>query len=54
MVASGVLAALSVRHVASRWSGFGAFAEKAPLFSGALILLVGLVVGWHGVSALMA
>ena len=54
MVASGVLAALSVRHVASRWSGFGQFADKAPLFSGALILLVGLFVGWQGVSALMA
>jgi nickel/cobalt exporter len=52
MVASGVIAALSLRHVASRWSGFGRFAEKAPLFSGALIMLVGLFVGWQGVGAL--
>jgi ABC-type nickel/cobalt efflux system permease component RcnA len=52
MVASGVLAALSIRHVAGRWSGFGQFADKAPLFSGALILLVGLFVGWQGVVAL--
>jgi len=32
MVASGALAALSVKHVSKRWSGFGAFARKAPLF----------------------
>lgn len=30
MVSAGVLAALSVKHVASRWSGFGAFARRAP------------------------
>ena len=38
MVASGVLAALSVKHVSKRWSGFGEFARKAPYFSGVLIL----------------
>lgn len=52
MVASGALAALSVRHVSRRWSGFGAFARRAPYFSSALIILVGLYVGWQGVSAL--
>ncbi len=40
MVASGALAALSVKHVSKRWSGFGDFARKAPYFSGALIVLV--------------
>jgi nickel/cobalt exporter len=40
MVASGTLAALSVKHASSRWSGFGEFARKAPFFSGGLILLV--------------
>ena len=54
LVASGVLAALSVRHVSKRWSGFGTFASKAPYFSSALILLVGLYVGYLGLSALMA
>jgi nickel/cobalt exporter len=53
MVASGAMAALSVKHVSKRWSGFGEFARRAPYFSGALILLVGLYVGWHGAVALI-
>lgn len=52
MVASGVLAAISVKHVSRRWSGFGEFARRAPYISGALILLVGLYVGYHGWVAL--
>jgi nickel/cobalt exporter len=53
MVMSGVLAALSVRHVSKSWSGFGEFARKAPYLSGALILLVGLYVGLQGARALI-
>ncbi|MGB4855695.1 MAG: nickel/cobalt efflux protein RcnA [Candidatus Dechloromonas phosphoritropha] len=53
MVASGALAALSVKHVSTRWSGFGEFARKAPYFSGTLILLVGLYVGYQGIHALV-
>ncbi|MGH8492192.1 MAG: nickel/cobalt efflux protein RcnA [Moraxellaceae bacterium] len=52
LVASGAIAALSVRHASKRWSGFGEFTRKAPYFSGGLILLVGLYVGyqgWHGI-----
>jgi nickel/cobalt exporter len=52
MVVSGTLAALSVKHVSRRWSGFGEFARKAPYFSGALILLVGMYVGYEGLRAL--
>lgn len=52
MVASGALAALSVKQVATRWSGFGEFARKAPYCSGTLILLVGLYVGYQGLHAL--
>lgn len=48
MVASGAMAALSVKHVSKRWSGFGEFARKAPYFSGALMLLVGLYIGFEG------
>ena len=48
MVSAGVLAALSVRHAASRWSGFGAFARQAPYVSAVLIVLVGLYTGWLG------
>jgi nickel/cobalt exporter len=53
MVASGALAALSVKHVSKRWGGFGEFARKAPYFSGALIVLVGLYVGYQGLRTLM-
>ncbi|WP_321794724.1 nickel/cobalt efflux protein RcnA [Caballeronia sp. J97] len=52
MVASGTLAALSVRQVSRRWSGFGEFARKAPYFSSALILLVGFYMAYQGASAL--
>lgn len=51
-VVSGTLAAISVKHVSKRWSGFGDFARKAPYFSSALIMLVGLFVGYQGVIAL--
>lgn len=53
LVASGALAALSVKHVSRRWSGFGEFARRAPYFSGVLITLVGVYVGWQGVGGLM-
>jgi nickel/cobalt transporter (NicO) family protein len=46
MVASGTLAALSVRHVSSRWTGFGKAARLAPYVSGALIMSVGLYTGY--------
>jgi nickel/cobalt exporter len=48
MVSAGVIAALSVKHVASRWSGFSTFARRAPYASGALIVLVGIYTGWLG------
>ena len=52
MVASGVLAALSVKHVSKRWSGFGKFAQRAPYFSSALMLIVGVYLGLHGLQAM--
>ena len=54
MVASGVVAAFSVRHVSKRWSGFGEFTRKAPYFSSALIILVGIYVLYSGWAALPA
>jgi nickel/cobalt exporter len=51
MVASGTVAALSVRHASRRWSGFGTLARRAPYVSSLLIILVGLYtawLGWHG------
>lgn len=52
MVASGVIAAISVRQVSKRWNGFGEIVRKAPYASGSLILLVGLYMAIHGWIAL--
>jgi nickel/cobalt exporter len=55
MVASGTVAALSVRHVSKRWTGFGTLARRAPYLSSLLIILVGLYtgyLGWRGLAAL--
>ncbi|MBU6266729.1 MAG: nickel/cobalt efflux transporter RcnA [Sphingomonadales bacterium] len=41
MVASGVLAAVSVRHVEKRWAGFGEAVRRAPYVSGLVILAIG-------------
>lgn len=55
LVSAGVIAALSVKHIATRWSGFGVLARRAPYASGALIVLVGIymaVQGWSGLVSL--
>ena len=54
MVASGVIAALGVKHLSKRVSSgrLGDLAAKAPYFSGGLILIVGLYVGYQGLRAL--
>lgn len=54
MVASGVLAALSVKHMAERWSGFGEIVRKAPYVSSIIILAVGAYVGISGLLHLPA
>lgn len=54
LVTVGAAAALSVRHATKRWSWFGTAARKAPYFSGILIIIVGLYVGYHGWSGLAA
>ena len=54
MVSAGVLAALSIRHVERHWSGFSRFAHRAPYFSAALIVLVGLYTGWMGWQGIVA
>lgn len=52
MVSAGVLAALSVRHVQKRWSGFDTFARRAPYASGALMLLIAIYMGYTGIDGL--
>jgi nickel/cobalt exporter len=54
MVTAGVVASLSVRHIAKRWSGFGMIAERAPYFSSGLIIVMGLYLGIEGLRALSA
>ena len=49
------LAALSVKHVSTRWSGFGTLARRAPYLSSALIICVGIftaIEGWRGLASL--
>ena len=53
MVAVGAAAALSVKHVSTRWSGFDAVARRAPYLSGALIIAVGLYTGYLGFKGLV-
>ena len=52
MVTAGVLASLSMKHIASRWQGFSTFARRAPYASGVLIIAVGMFMGvqaWQGI-----
>ncbi|MBU6207524.1 MAG: nickel/cobalt efflux transporter RcnA [Alphaproteobacteria bacterium] len=48
MVTSGVIAAVSVKQVSKRFSGFGDIVRKAPYVSGLVILLIGLYLGING------
>ena len=52
MVASGVIAAISVRQVSKRWNGFGELVRKAPYGSAIVILLIGLYVTVHALTTL--
>ena len=55
MVVTGAVAALSVRQVSKRWTGFGTIARRAPYVSSALIVIVGLYtgfLGWRGLQVL--
>ena len=53
MVSVGVIASLSVNRIRKRWSGFDAFARRAPYATAALMLLVAAYMatsGWIGLS----
>ncbi|MGN6525534.1 MAG: nickel/cobalt efflux transporter [Burkholderiaceae bacterium] len=55
MVASGVVAAIGVKHLSKRADASGrlsALAAKAPYLSGGLILLVGAVLAWQALRAM--
>ncbi len=48
LVATGTLAAWSVHHASKRIKGFGNFARKAPYFSSALLIAMGLYIAFQG------
>jgi nickel/cobalt exporter len=52
LVSAGVLAALSMRHMERRWTGFSAYARQAPYVSAVLIVVVGVYTGWLGWRAI--
>jgi len=52
LVLSGVIAAISLRHLTNRWKGLSRLMHDAPYVSCLLILIVACVVGYHGIRSL--
>ena len=52
LVASGAIAALSLKHATRRWPWLNDLSRKAPWFSGLLIIVVGFYMMLHGLSGL--
>jgi len=48
MVATGVLAAWSVRHAEKRFKGFGEAMRRAPYVSCILLVVLASFMAWHG------
>jgi nickel/cobalt exporter len=53
LVASGAIAALSLKHATKRWPGFSEFSRKAPWISAALITVVGIYMSLHGLNGIL-
>lgn len=53
LVTVGTVAAIGSRKARGRWPWLSVVAARAPYLSGALIILVGLYVGWHGAEKLL-
>lgn len=53
LVSVGAAAAFSVRQATKRWSGFDTLARRAPYFSSVLIALVGIYMGYHGMTGII-
>ena len=54
LVATGALAAWSLRHAEKRFNGFGKIARKLPYLSSAILALMALYIGlqgWHHLAA---
>ncbi|MEQ0416535.1 nickel/cobalt efflux protein RcnA [Klebsiella sp. JB_Kp045] len=52
LVASGAIAALSMKHATRRWPWLNDISRKAPWISGLLIIVVGSYMMLHGLSGL--
>ena len=52
LVASGAIAALSLKHATRRWPWLNDISRKAPWISGLLIIVVGIYMMLHGLSGL--
>jgi ABC-type nickel/cobalt efflux system permease component RcnA len=52
LTASGAVAAWGLRHASSRFGNLNKLAARAPYISGAIILCVGIYVGWQGYASL--
>jgi len=48
LVATGALAAWSLRHAEKRFSGLGSMARKLPYLSSGILILMGLFIGLQG------
>jgi nickel/cobalt exporter len=45
---AGVIAAIGIGQAARRWPGLGAVSQRAPYFSGIVMIGVGAYLGWQG------
>jgi nickel/cobalt exporter len=54
LVTVGAVAAIGSRHATKRFPWLSVIASRAPYLSGALIIVVGIYVGYHGLAGLGA
>lgn len=50
LVATGVISAISIKYMSKKFSGFGDIVRKLPYISSAIILCIGLYIGYMGLS----
>jgi len=48
LTTAGMIAAIGMRHVSRRWSGFGELAQRQPYLSSIVMIGPGFYVGWQG------
>lgn len=50
LVTTGVISAISIKYMSNKFTGFGDFVRKLPYISSAIILCIGLYIGYNGFS----